>query len=67
MNIESNKYEVAHGKAPRGTALWGFIGPEGQFVLAPMPMPLTKAKAWLAKELKAVGLDRRQCTWQVAP
>lgn len=67
MNIMTDVYEFAHGHRPRGCSQWVFVTPEGQQAWAPGPMTLTQAKAWLRREVRAMGLSARRATWYVAP
>ena len=67
MNIKIDVFVFAHGHRPRGHRQWDFITPEGQQAWAPGPMTLTEAKAWLRREVRAMGLSARRATWYVAP
>lgn len=65
--IETTKYLGTHGKQPKGTGNWAFIGPEGQLAWAPHYLTISAAKNWLKKEIREMGLADRYTTWQVAP
>lgn len=67
IRIETNRYLGTHGKQPKGTGNWAFIGPEGQIAWAPHTLTLTAAKCLLKKEIKTMGLADRYTVWQVAP
>ena len=50
-DFNNSEYRLGHRKDPRGTQVWWFKCNGVQY-RAPEEMPYSKAKQWIAKELK---------------
>jgi len=69
MQIETNQYEFAHGKKPRGMGYWAFVfsvpasiagGASRLTEFAPSTMSYAEAKKWAqarARDLKAARVE----------
>jgi len=63
ITIETEFYEMAHGKLPRGTGCWAFefkVGGTWVTEFAPGTMTLAKAKAWARGYAALIGAFRVQ-------
>lgn len=63
MNVNTNEYELTHGKAPRGTGYWAFLFYRmgmGLIVIefAPGSQTYGAARKWAVAKAKELGADR---------
>lgn len=70
IQIETTRYEFAHGRKPKGRGSWAFIreashGQEERVIFAPSNLTLREASAVARKRVRDEGFQ--DATLQVAP
>jgi hypothetical protein len=62
IEIRTEKFQFAHGKAPKGNGSWAFVreashGIEERTFFAPSSMTFREACAWVRKQVRAEGFQ----------